>query len=53
MLIFRMQEIRSSNTPVVAGICDPNKSRVRHHRSFVFCNSQVFASKFLLCEEFS
>ena len=28
-----MQEIRSSNPPVVTGICDPNKSRVRHHRS--------------------
>ena len=30
-----MQEIRISNTPVVTGICDPNKSRARHHRSFV------------------
>ena len=29
-----MQEIRSSNPPVVTGICDPNKSRARHHRSF-------------------
>ena len=29
-----MQEIRSSNPPVVAKICDPNKSRARHHRSF-------------------
>ena len=28
-----MQEIRSSNSPVVAGICDPNKSRARHHHS--------------------
>ena len=28
-----MQEIRSSNPPVVAGICDPNKYRARHHRS--------------------
>ena len=28
-----MQEIRSSNPPVVTGICDPNKSRARHHRS--------------------
>ena len=27
-----MQEIRSSNPPVVTGICDPNKSRARHHR---------------------
>ena len=28
-----MQEIHSSNSPVVTGICDPNKSRARHHRS--------------------
>ena len=28
-----MQELRSSNPPVVTGICDPNKSRTRHHRS--------------------
>ena len=28
-----MQEICSSNPPVVAGICDPNKSRVWHHDS--------------------
>ena len=28
-----MQEIRSSNPPVVTGICDPNKSGARHHRS--------------------
>ena len=27
-----MQEICGSNPPVVAGICDPNKFRVRHHR---------------------
>ena len=35
-LIFhslRLQEIRSSNPPVVTGICDPNKSRKRHHRN--------------------
>ena len=31
-----MQEIRSSNPPVVIGICDPNKSRVRHHRNFLY-----------------
>ena len=31
--LLRMQEIRSSNPPVVTGICDPNKSRARHHRS--------------------
>ena len=28
-----MQKIRSSNPPVVTGICDPNKSRVRQNRS--------------------
>ena len=31
----RMQEIRSSNPPVVIGIYDPNKSRARHHRSLM------------------
>ena len=29
-----MQDIRSSNAAVVTGICDPNKSRARHHCSF-------------------
>ena len=28
-----MQEIRSSNPPVVTGICDPSKSRARHYRN--------------------
>ena len=28
-----MQEIRSSNPPVITGICDPNKSRAQDHRS--------------------
>ena len=28
-----MQEIRSSNPPVVTGICDPSKSRAQHHGS--------------------
>ena len=28
-----MQEIRSSNSAVVTGICDPNKSWTRHHLS--------------------
>ena len=28
-----MQEICSSNPPVVAGICDPNKSQAWHHHS--------------------
>ena len=26
-----MQEICSSNPPVLTGICDPNKPRARHH----------------------
>ena len=37
-----MQEICSSNPPVVTEICDPNKSRARHNRTlrnnnFKFC----------------
>ena len=28
-----MREIRSSNPPMVNGICDPSKSRARHHRN--------------------
>ena len=28
-----MQQIRSSNPPVITGICDPNKSRARHRCS--------------------
>ena len=28
-----MQQIRRSNRSVVTGICDPNKSQARHHRS--------------------
>ena len=28
-----MQEIRSSNSHMNTGICNPNKSRARHHRS--------------------
>ena len=30
-----MQEIRSSKPPMVTGICDPNKSRARHHRRYI------------------
>ena len=41
-----MQEIRCSNPLVVTGICDPNKSRARHHRSLKlgskFEVSQIF-----------
>ena len=32
-LLICMQEICSSNSPVVTEICDPNKSQVRHHHS--------------------
>ena len=31
-----MREIRCSDLPMVTGICDPNKSRARHHRSYWF-----------------
>ena len=31
---LRMQEIPSSNPPLVTGICDLNKSQARHHRSY-------------------
>ena len=31
--IPQMQEIHSSNPPVVTGVFDSNKSRARHHRS--------------------
>ena len=31
-----MQEISSSNPPMVTGICDTKKSRARHHRSLKF-----------------
>ena len=30
-----MQEIYSSNSHVVTGICDPNKSRARNHRNYL------------------
>ena len=31
--VSQMQEIRSSNPPVVTGSCDPYNSQARHHRS--------------------
>ena len=37
-----MQEIRSSKPPVVTGICDPNKSRARHHRSNCYIVTTTF-----------
>ena len=33
-VIVRMQEIRSSNSLVATGICDPNKSRAQHYRKY-------------------
>ena len=33
--LHRMQEVRSSKPTVVTGICDPSKSRARHHRSLL------------------
>ena len=32
-----MQEICSSNPPVVTGICDPNNSRAWHHQRINMC----------------
>ena len=40
-----MQEIHSSNSPVVTGICDPNKSGARHHRNKVLGITIVRKSK--------
>ena len=46
-----MQDIRSSDPPVVTGICDLNKSRARHHHNLKlglklrYLNSLVFAFK--------
>ena len=34
-----MQEIRSSNLPVVTGICDPNKCRAQQHRKNISFSS--------------
>ena len=51
-LMKKIKEIRRSNSPVVTGICYPDKSRVRHHRSLklgsklkylnITCNIQNF-----------
>ena len=40
-----MQEILSSNPPVVTGICDPNKSRARHHRSLELGSKLKYLNK--------
>ena len=37
-----MQEIRSSDPPVVTGICNSNKSRAPHHRSLNKDNNRSF-----------
>ena len=34
-----MQEICSSNPPVVPGICDPDNSRAQHHHKLSFSNN--------------
>ena len=36
-----MQEIHSSNPPVVTGICDPNKSQARHHRRDLYSHFTI------------
>ena len=34
-----MQGIRSSNSRVITGICDLNKSHARHHCNFSMCST--------------
>ena len=46
-----MQEIRSSNPPVVTEICDPNKFRARHHRRKAFSNESLRILKFFGSEK--
>ena len=48
-----MQEICSSNPPVVIGNCDPKKSRARHHRKYLlilikFTSKISFLTQFLI-----
>ena len=40
-----MQEIRSSSLLVVTSICDPNKSRARHHRSLKLGSKVKYLNK--------
>ena len=47
-----MQEIRSSNAPVVTGICDPNESGVRLHRSLKLGSKLKYLNIFLLIVRF-
>ena len=35
-----MEEICSSNPPVVTGICDPNKFQAQHHRNKFRCHGK-------------
>ena len=39
-----MREICSSKPPVVTGICDPNKSQARHHRSLKLSSKLKYLS---------
>ena len=41
-----MQEIRSSNTSMVAAVCDPNKSRAQYHRG-IKKSSKFFMKGFM------
>ena len=40
-----MQEIRTSIPPVVAGICDPNKSWARHHNSLKLASKLTYLNE--------
>ena len=40
-----MQEIRSSNSPVVTGICDPNNSRAQHHRRVIKYKKEILLTE--------
>ena len=46
--MLRAQKIRSSNTPVVTGICDPNKSRARDHRSLKLGSKLKYLNNFIV-----
>ena len=36
-----MQEIHRSNSPVVNGVCDPNKSQARHYRKLTIVIAMI------------
>ena len=48
-----MLEIHSSNPPVVIGICDPNKSRARHHSSLKLGSKLKYVNITQLLEKIS